>query len=713
MKQVLIKKGQILVEDVPAPALDDNGVLVEVAYSLISAGTETSSVVSSGKSLIQRALEQPQQVLRALDMVRRDGLIPTLTTIRGITDGAMPTGYSCSGTVLAVGQNVTDLQPGARVACAGAGRANHAERVVVPRNLVVEVPEGCDLADAASVTLGAIALQGVRRADPRLGEIVAVIGLGLLGQITVQLLKAAGCKVIGLELDARRLALAKTLGMDTGFDSADGDVVRQVRHLSGGQGVDSVIITAASSSDAIAQQAMEVCRRKGKVVVVGAVGLGLKRSPFYEKEIDFLISTSYGPGRYDNHYELEGADYPYAYVRWTENRNMQAYVQLVAEGKINVKALIERRYTINDASEAFAELQTSKPLGVLLEYPERSHEEADKRDTKLTLRPVLKTGRVGVAVIGGGSFAQGMHLPNLQRLSNLYQLRAVVNATGPKAKAVAEQFKAEYASTSYEEVLADPNVDMVLICTRHHLHAQQAIAAARAGKAILLEKPMALNKAELDELVTVLKETQVPFMVGYNRRFSPYAVEARKHTAGRINPLFMRYRMNAGYIPLDHWVHGPEGGGRLVGEACHIVDLFTSFTEARIKRVAMTHLQPKTGSVSATDNASITLAYEDGSVGVLDYFAVGSRDLPKEHFEIHFDEKSIVIDDYKSMQGYGVTVAALKSAGAEKGHVQELEAFHQALRGGVWPIALWDLAQTALAVIDTWGENVGASELRR
>jgi predicted dehydrogenase/threonine dehydrogenase-like Zn-dependent dehydrogenase len=691
MKQVLIKKGQILVEEVPAPALDDKGVLVEVAYSLISAGTETSSVTSSGKSLIQRAFEQPQQVLRALDMVRRDGLIPTLTTIRGITEGAMPTGYSCSGTVLAVGGQVTDMQLGARVACAGAGRANHAELVVVPRNLVVEVPQGCDLADAASVTLGAIALQGVRRADPRLGEIVAVIGLGLLGQITVQLLKAAGCKVIGLELDERRLALAKTLGMDAGFNSGDGDVVRQVRHLSGGHGVDSVIITAASSSDAIAQQAMEVCRRKGKVVVVGAVGLGLKRSPFYEKEIDFLISTSYGPGRYDNHYELEGADYPYAYVRWTENRNMQAYVQLVAEGKINVKALIERRYKIEEASEAFAELRTSKPLGVLLEYPERSKAEANKRETKLTLRPVLKTERVGVAVIGAGSFAQGMHLPNLQKLADLYQLRAVVNATGPKAKAVAEQFKAEYASTSYEEVLADPNVDMVLICTRHHLHAQQAIAAARAGKAILLEKPMALNKVELDELVAVLKETQVPFMVGYNRRFSPYAVEARRHTAERINPLFMRYRMNAGYIPLDHWVHGPEGGGRLIGEACHIIDLFTSFTEERIKSVSVTHLQPKTASVSATDNASIALTYEDGSVGVLDYFATGSRDLPKEQFEIHFDEKSIMIDDYRVMQGYGVKMTPLKSSSSEKGHVQELEAFHQMVKSGVWPIALWDL----------------------
>lgn len=699
MKQVLIKKGQILIEEVPAPALDDNSVLVETAYSLISVGTETSTVASSGKSLVQRAVEQPKQVFMAFDMMRREGVARTLATIRGMTESALPTGYSCAGVVVAVGKNVVDIRPGMKVACAGAGRANHAEIVSVPRNLLVEVPEGCDLADAASVTLGAIALQGVRRADPRLGEVVAVIGLGLLGQITVQLLKAAGCKVIGLELDERRIELAKQFGLDVGLNGGGEGVVTQVKHLSGGQGADSVIITAASSSDAIVQQAMEICRRKGKVVVVGAVGLGLQRSPFYEKEIDFLISTSYGPGRYDTAYELEGRDYPYAYVRWTENRNMQTYLQWVAEGKVKVKALIERQYEVGDAARAFAELQTAptKPLGVLLEY--KHPLEVAKRETRVALRTVAKTGRVSVAVIGAGSFAQAMHLPNLMKLSNLYHLRAVVSATGSKAKAVAEQFKAEYASTRYADVLADPEVDMVLICTRHHLHAQQAIAAAKAGKAILLEKPMALNQVELDELVKVLEETGVPFMVGYNRRFSPYAVEARRHTDQRINPLFMRYRMNAGYIPLNHWVHGPEGGGRIVGEACHIVDLFTSFTHAKIKSVAATHLQPKTESVSSRDNVSLSITYADGSVGVLDYFAVGSKQLAKENFEIHFDEKSIVIDDYKSIRGYGIKVTEIKSATSEKGHVQELEAFERGLRTGTMPIGLGEMGETGEATL--------------
>jgi predicted dehydrogenase len=502
--------------------------------------------------------------------------------------------------------------------------------------------------------------------------------------------------VFGVDIDSRRIELARKFGMEAGLNAADDTLESQVRHWSGGHGADSIIITAASSSDAIVQQAMEICRRKGKVVVVGAVGLGLQRSPFYEKEIDFLISTSYGPGRYDPSYELESHDYPYAYVRWTENRNMQAYLQLVSEGKVNVKALIERHYEVERAAEAYAELKTPsvKPLGVLLEYRRTPEDTVRKRNARVALKPVAKKDRVSVAVVGAGSFAQTMHLPTLQKLANLYHLRAIVSATGINAKATAERFGADYAATSYEEVLADPNVDMVLICTRHHLHAQQAIAAARAGKAILLEKPMALNQNEVDELIAVLEETGVPFMVGYNRRFSLYAVEARRHSDKRINPLFMRYRMNAGYIPLNHWVHGSEGGGRIIGEACHIVDLFTSFTGAAVESMSGNCINPRTESVSANDNVTTTLTYADGSLGVLDYFAIGSKQLPKENFEIHFDEKTIVIDDYKALRGHGINVNELKSTTSEKGHRQELEVFHNALKTGKQLIPLWDLKQT-------------------
>jgi predicted dehydrogenase/threonine dehydrogenase-like Zn-dependent dehydrogenase len=702
MKQVLIKRSGILVEEIPAPLIEDGCILVEVAYSLISVGTEVSSVEQHGRTLVQQAREEPAKVLKLLDYLRQHGVSRTIARLQGHLENGSPTGYSCAGRVLQVGRGVTDLQPGMLVACAGAGKANHAEIVLVPRQLVARVPKGCDLKAAASVTLGAIAMQGVRRADPRLGEVVAVIGLGLIGQITVQLLKAAGCRVVSIDIDSRRVALAQKLGADDGLNSGEMDVLSEIRQITAGYGVDSTILTAASQSDELVQQAMHLTRKKGRVVVVGAIGLGLKRSPFYEKEIDFLISSSYGPGRYDPRYEEEGQDYPYAYVRWTENRNMSAYLQLLAEGKVNIHTLMEREYDIRHAPEAYAELQNAmeKPLGVLLSYGVSNP--SSKRATQVRLRSFNMDhtdGKITVAVIGAGSFAKGMHLPNLQRLADRYTLHAVVSATGSNAKAAAQQFGAAYATTDFQEVLHDPKINLVMICTRHHLHASQAIAAVRAGKAVFLEKPMALTQAELDELVAVLEETGSPFMVGYNRRFSPSAAEIQRHVAKRHNPLLIHYRMNAGFVPLDHWVHGPEGGGRIIGEACHLVDLFTFFVGARVCALSVHHLTPRTSGLSGADNVVATLEYEDGSLAVLEYFAVGSRQFPKEYMEIHFDEKTLVMDDYKTLSGYGLNVRAVSSSMSQKGQLQELEAFHTVLTdphcAEKYPIPLWDLVQTS------------------
>jgi len=562
VRQVLIQRGQIRMENVPAPLIEDGHILVEVAYSLISAGTEISNVERSGRSLIQRALERPDHVRKVIDHLRKQGIHKTVAKVKGQVAGVVPTGYSCSGVVIQVGRDVSSFQPGDRVACAGAGIANHAEIVLVPTNLAVKVPDGCSLKDAASVTLGAIAMQGVRRADPRLGEIVAVIGLGLLGQLTVQLLKAAGCRVIGIDLDGRRVELARELGADYAFDPVQVELQKEICNLTSGYGVDATIITAASNSNAIVQQAMEITRKKGRVVVVGDVGLGLKRSPFYEKEIDFLISCSYGPGRYDERYEGKGLDYPYAYVRWTENRNMAEYLWLVAEGKVRLSAILEREYDLAQAAEAYTELRSSavKPLGLVLRYPSTAANTPPKLETRIFLNKRSVSGKIRIAVVGAGNFAKAVHLPNLQKLSHLYHIRAIVSAMGTNALAAARQFGADYASTNYEDVLNDPDVDAVLICTRHHLHASQAMAAARAGKAIFLEKPMALNQTELDELVAVLKETEVPFMVGFNRRFSPAARRAKEIISGRQNPLMIFYRMNAGYLPLDHWTQTEEGG---------------------------------------------------------------------------------------------------------------------------------------------------------
>jgi predicted dehydrogenase/threonine dehydrogenase-like Zn-dependent dehydrogenase len=695
MRQVLIRKGSISVDQVPAPLVQSGHVLVEVAYSLISTGTELSAVQSSGQSLLKQALVQPQKVRKLWDHLRKQGIQKAVAKVKEHTGQARPTGYSCAGIVIQVGKDVTNIQPGDRVACAGAGIANHAEIVLVPHNLIVKVPAGCELKDAASVTLGAIAMQGVRRADPRLGEIVAVTGLGLLGQITVQLLKTAGCRVIGLDIDNKRVALAGEFGADCVLDPTKADVKNEIRHLTGDHGVDATIITAASSSDAIVQQSMEITRKKGRVVVVGAVGLGLERSPFYEKEIDFLISCSYGPGRYDGRYEEQGLDYPYAYVRWTENRNMQEYLRLIAEGKINLGPILDLEYDVAQAPQAYEALQSAeeKPLGVLLRYPIADAEvQADKLKTKVVLQSRQVDGKIRIAVIGAGSFAKGMHLPNLKKLSNLYHIRAIVSSTGSNARETALQFGADYSSTNYQEVLDDPDVDAVLICTRHHLHAQQAIQAARAGKAIFLEKPMALSEEELDQLIAVLVETQVPFMVGFNRRFSPLARRAKEIIANRQNPLMILYRMNAGYLPPDHWTQTEEGGGRIIGEGCHIFDLFQYFVGAPVEEVNITSIIPQTEHILANDNVSVTLRYADGSVATLLYTALGASDFGKEYMELYADGKMLVLDDYRALRVYGTTAKGWTASAQDKGHQEELYVFARYVRGEITePILLFEL----------------------
>jgi predicted dehydrogenase/threonine dehydrogenase-like Zn-dependent dehydrogenase len=702
MRQVLIRRGQVTVENVPAPLVEDGHILVEVAYSLISAGTEISSVESSGKSLVRRVLEQPDRVKRVWEHLRRQGIQKTVARVQGQLIAGSPTGYSCSGMVIQVGGGVSDVQPGDQVACAGAGIANHAEIVIVPRNLMVKVPDSCDLKAAASVTLGAIAMQGMRRADPRLGEIVAVIGLGLVGQLTVQLLTAAGCRVLGFDLDARRVALAAQLGVNHALVADGVDVLGVVRQLTAGYGVDATIITAASRSDVIAQQAMEMTRKKGRVVVVGDVGLGLRRSPFYEKEIDFLISCSYGPGRYDASYEEEGVDYPYGYVRWTENRNMTEYLRLVAEGKVQVGAILEREYDIAQASEAYEALRgtADKPLGVLLCYPlDGLERQARKLMTKVVLRSDPVRGKIRIAVVGAGSFAKSMHLPLLQQLADRYHMRAIMSGTGSNAKVTAQQFGAAYATTSYQEVLQDPEIDAVLICTRHHLHASQVLEALQAGKHVLVEKPLALTASELEMIQAFFASRPVDaaspiLLTGFNRRFSPCARRLWKLVEDRTSPMILNYRMNAGYMPLDHWVHTTEGGGRNRGEACHIYDLFTYLTGSKVLAVSAQAIRPTTPFYSHRDNFVATMTFEDGSVATLTYTALGASTYPKEQLEVFVGGKVLVLADYERVSVSGANVPGVETKGADKGHKAEVAAFARAIQqGDGWPIPLWQQVQ--------------------
>ena len=526
MKQVLVRRGQIAVEEVPAPLAEPGTVLVRVDHSCISAGTELSGIRASGNPLWRRAIRQPGKVKRLFDVATSDGIGAARNLVEGKLATGEATGYSAAGTVVQVGEGVTDLEVGDRVACAGAQAAHHAQVIRVPRNLTVPIPDGLGFAEASTVTLGAIALQGVRRAVPTLGETFVVIGLGILGQLTAQLLRANGCRVIGIDLDGGRVGLARQLGMDVGLGaSADGEDIQQVASLTDGIGADGVIITASTPSDAVVSNAFRMCRKKGRVVLVGDVGLDLNRADFYEKELDFFISSSYGPGRYDRNYEERGLDYPVGYVRWTENRNMAEYLRLVADGRVAVEPLIGATYPVEDAAAAYARLGSAdRPVIVLLSYPQDESAVGSRVVPNPTHRPG-HAGALGVAVIGAGSFASGMHLPNIKGMPNELRLQAIVSRTGHNATAAATQYGAAYATTDFDRVLEDPGVDLVIMATRHNLHAALALRALEAGKHVLVEKPLALTRHELDELVAFYADgpAERPILLtGFNRRFSAY-----------------------------------------------------------------------------------------------------------------------------------------------------------------------------------------------
>ena len=698
MKQVLIKAGAAVVEEVPAPQVGRKSILVRVTHSCISVGTEMAGVRMSGLPLYQRALKQPENVKRVLEMMRDQGVKRTMDRVTGKLSAGSATGYSAAGVVIELGEDVEGFSVGDRVACAGAGIANHAEVIDVPVNLAVKIPEGLETGIASTVTLGAIAMQGVRRAQPTLGETFVVVGLGILGQITAQMLSANGCRVIGVDLDPRRIQLALDNGMDIGINPALENYVERVLKYTDGLGVDAVIVTAATESNQVISDAMQACRKKGRVVLVGDVGLDLNRADFYKKELDFLISTSYGPGRYDPFYEEGGQDYPIAYVRWTENRNMQAYIELLANCKVRLGNLYHPPYPIDKAGEAYDALKGSgdKPLLVLLEYPERQ----GLRITRVRLRTVeAKPGKIRVALAGASSFAQGMHLPNMVKFRDRFALQAVMSRTGANARAVATQYEAAYCTTEYDEIIKDDEVDLVMVTTRHDLHGSMVLQALRAGKHVFVEKPLALHEEEIEEIERFYAEhpNGPLLMVGYNRRFSPAMHTIRSILANRTTPIIANYRMNAGYIPLDHWVHGPEGGGRNIGEACHIYDLFNSLTGTpQVEAVNAYSITPSSRQWARNDNFVATLKYADGSVCTLTYTALGDKSYPKEQMEVFADGKVLVMDDYKSVTVHGGKHKGWSSAAMQKGQLEELDALSATLlKGASWPISLEEQLQTS------------------
>jgi len=617
-------------------------------------------------------------------------------------------GYSAAGEVVALGEGITDLAPGDLVACAGAGQANHADYISVKRNLVCRVPAGCPINAAATTTVGAIALQGVRRASPQLGERVAVIGLGLIGQITAQLLRAAGCDAIGLDLDPQRVERARGLGMRHGASDADA-FKAVVRDATGGRGADRTLITAATKSAAVVNLAMEITRAKGTVVIVGDVGLKIEREQFYRKEIDLLMSTSYGPGRYDATYEAEGHDYPFGYVRWTLNRNMQAYLELIEGGRVDVLALIDRVISVDEAPTAYRALADGGgdlPLGVLIRYPDDARDLPEPADaTRVVIRGhrTAPAGPLNYALVGAGAFGTAMLVPQMKKRRDRFHLKAVVSRNAAQGGNFARDNQVEILTTNLDDVLADPSIDLVVIATRHHEHAGQVVRTLEAGKHVFVEKPLALTWAELDRVASAYRSLQTPpmLMVGFNRRFSPALAAVKERVAAHRAPLVVSYRLNGGYIPLDHWVHGAHGGGRNIGEACHMYDVFRFLAGTPAVSITAASIDPGSLPYARNDNFTAAIAYENGTLATLVYTALGPKTgLGKERIEIFCDGDAYLVDDFKQLVKTSDGTVLWHSSDADKGHFEELSRFGDAIAaGGAAPIPFDELVETSAVAL--------------
>jgi polar amino acid transport system substrate-binding protein len=686
MKQVLQyrRSGTTQVIEVPSPPVPKGGVLVANEWSLISPGTERMLVEAGGANLLNTARQRPDLVRQVLDKASRDGVAATLEAVRGRLDTVIPLGYSCAGAVLDVGADArAAFVVGDRVACAGAGQANHAELIAVARNLTVRVPDPVSLQDAAFVTIGAIALQGVRVADVRIGEACVVIGLGLVGQLTVQLLKAAGCRVFGIDVASDKVQLALAIGADEACLRADADLVDRVRRFTQGRGADAILVAAAASTSDPIQLAPSLARDRAVVVAVGMVGMDVPRNAYYEKELQLRLSRSYGPGRYDRTYEEDGIDYPLGYVRWTEQRNMEAFLDLVASGSVHPSRLVTHRIPIAEAERAYQIVtgQIAEPyLGILLEYPPQNGTNlASRASVELRTPSATTSSTVRLGVIGAGNFARSVLLPTLKKLD--VDLAAVATQSPPSAQQTATRFATGYATTDWRQVVDDPAIDGVVIATRHDLHAVIAAAALRAGKSVFLEKPMALGSVELDDLMAAWRESGHVLQVGFNRRFAPTYRRLAASLAGRRKPLVMSYRVNAGKVARSSWIVDPlQGGGRIIGEVCHMVDLLVDLAGAPV-----TSVYAQQSSADDGDDAVLTLTFGDGSLGTIAYASGGDRGMHKEQLEVLGDGAGAVLDDFRELRFHHngkVHTVGGRFAGQDKGHAAELTAFVEAVRQG-------------------------------
>lgn len=703
MKQIVqtLRTGEINVEDVPVPALQDAWVLVRNTASVISAGTEKTKVDLGKKNLIQKALARPDLVKQVIKKLKTEGFAKTLQTVSTRLDAPSPLGYSSAGEVVAVGGLVKGIQVGDKVACAGAGYANHAEFVAVPKNLVVKIPAGVSDEEAAFTTLGSIALQGVRLAEPRLGERFLVLGLGLLGQIAVQLLRANGCEVFGTDLNPDMVKLAEEFGATGIYPGSD--LAATCRALTEGHGVDGVIITAGTSSNQPIEVSGEACRKKGRVIVVGAVRMDIPREPYFKKEINVMISCSYGPGRYDPSYEEGGADYPLAYVRFTEQRNMQTFLQLIAQKKLDVARLITHRFPLEQAGDAYGLIEGERRepyLGIVLQYAQTSYAPGSGARIPVASAPVNKH-KLGLSFLGAGNYTTATLLPVLKNLDDV-ELRGLVTSSGRTAQGVAKQFGFGFCAGDYAEMLKD-DTDVVFVTTRHDSHARSVAEALAAGKHAYVEKPLGLNVEELQQVhAAFVHARDRQLLIGFNRRFAPLTQELLKHFAHVQSPLLVNIRVNAGAIPEDHWIQDPvQGGGRLIGEGCHFIDLAAALTRGNPVSVHAYGTAKANKSPLLNDNLCISLAFDNGSVANISYVADGAKAMAKEHMEVFGGGRSAVLDDFKSLTLYtGDTGVEEKKGGVQdKGQKAMLRGFIDGLKTGTPIVAYEAIALTSLATV--------------
>lgn len=717
MKQVFqdARSAEISVVEVPAPKLLAGCVLVRTAASLLSAGTERSASEFAGKTLLQKARMRPDLVRDVLGKISRDGLAAAISSVLTRLDQPGALGYSSAGTVIAVGEGVADINPGDRVACAGAGHAVHAEFACVPRLLMARIPsEAVTFDEAAFTTVGSVALHGMRIAEAKLGDVVAVIGLGLLGQLTAQILKAAGCSVLGMDISGERAELALRLGADA-VSATSADFESLCLQYSSARGVDAVLLTAQTTSNEPVNLAGAIARHRAIVVAVGEVAMDIPRRTFYEKELDFRISRSYGPGRYDAAYEQKGIDYPIGYVRWTETRNMEAFLKLVADRKLDLRPLITHRFPVTRATSAY-ELITGKmhepSLGVLITYPESADNTrivglSDTFDgNRIAAKPGATNDReIRIGLLGAGNFATSTLLPTIKRIGGA-QLIIAGAANGSHSRHAATKFGFASCTTDENEILFNANVNTVVITTRHHRHARQVIAALNSGKHVFCEKPLCLNESELHEIAAAHEapaSASTPkrpiLMVGFNRRFAPLAARLKKFLHDVHEPLAIHYRVNAGILPADHWLNDPQqGGGRILGEVCHFVDFLTFITESSPVE-AETRSLPNAGKYS-NDNVECFLRFANGSIGTISYFANGDKSFSKERIEVFGGGSVAMLEDFRRLElvRNGKKNVFRSLLRQDKGHAGEWKAFSQAVRSGSdSPIPFPEVVGTILA----------------